>query len=391
MNLEERLEALSHILIKYSPFFSQWDEDVIQGQRFKHHWYDKLSSLSKDELIRFDALREFDLLKDDEWLSLVKEMEILTTFPKIIKSQTPPNEIIGKKKKAHELTGLYNLLHPLKIHSIVDFGGGVGNLAFFLNNQLEMQVDVLEQNKDLIDKGKQKFTKSDITFHHVCVGSESQLEIIRNKDACIGLHTCGSFANHMLNKSSRMNVNKIINFGCCYSKLQPGDYNLSSVSNKNVVLNDRALSCATLSPSQVPKEFYYFREQIINYKLTFYKWIFEQTQKVEFFSMSNSRRTLFTKSFSEFCFNSIDKYLPNLEKPSPQSLEEYYLTNESKSFQQYLSIYYALSRYFSLAIESYLICDRALLLKEQGYKVEIKEVFDKEVSPRNLAIIADKK
>jgi len=38
-------------------------------------------------------------------------------------------------------------------------------------------------------------------------------------------------------------------------------------------------------------------------------------------------------------------------------------------------------------LETYLILDRALWLEESGVECEVAQIFDEQISPRNLAII----
>jgi hypothetical protein len=40
-------------------------------------------------------------------------------------------------------------------------------------------------------------------------------------------------------------------------------------------------------------------------------------------------------------------------------------------------------------MELYLLLDRAIFLEEKGYKVEVQEFFDEELSPRNIGITAE--
>jgi hypothetical protein len=40
-------------------------------------------------------------------------------------------------------------------------------------------------------------------------------------------------------------------------------------------------------------------------------------------------------------------------------------------------------------MELYLLVDRAIFLEEKGYKVEVQEFFDEELSPRNIGITAE--
>jgi len=387
--IEERFNKIGKLVEKYLPFFSQWDKDVLEGNPFEHEWIDKAQSMTEQELSHFDALREYKLLDCKKWIELINQMNELTGFDQLpIKENNL--ELIGNLKKQHELTQLYQLLSQDQQKTAIDFGGGVGNLAYFLNRNLNMKVSVLEQDQKLIDKGHIKFKdfQDDINFIQAKVQNKKLRLNHFNANLAIGLHTCGDFACNMLRNCRENNIDTIINFGCCYSKIQHDDYNISKQSNKNIKLNQRALSVATLSFNSVPLEFFEFRKKIRNYKFSFYHWLFHKHDMIEFCSMSNARRSLYKLSFEEFTINTYDRYFPNLSKPEQQELVDFYYSDANSKFNHYLEAYYAIARYFGKLVETYLICDRAIYLKENGYKVEIKEVFDEKISPRNKAIIA---
>ena len=45
-----------------------------------HKWISYLMKLSRKELVRFDAEREYKLLDDPEWVQLIEELKVLSTF-----------------------------------------------------------------------------------------------------------------------------------------------------------------------------------------------------------------------------------------------------------------------------------------------------------------------
>lgn len=390
MQLEQRIIRISEILEQYLPLIDQWDLNVIKGEAFEHPWLDKLQNLSKEDLAKFDAGREHQILQDAQWLALMKEIKTLTRFDSI-PSIDHGLDAIGKQKKQHELNHLYTLLDEDKESSITDFGGGVGNLAYFLEKELQMEVQILEQDEKLIESGKKKLSKlgSKVQFHQCLIDKDNtDIPELSNSKMAIGLHTCGHFANNMFRSCINAQVSKIVNFGCCYSKIKDHDYNLSSLSNKKLIFNQRALSSATLGFGPIPYEFYEYRMRIMDYKYSFYHWLYKKHDHLEFCSMSNARRSLYKLSFPEFMNINFDKFFPDLPKPGKDELEMFYHSKENRNLNHYLSCYYAISRYIGQLLEVYLLCDRALFLKENNYSTEILEVFDSKISPRNKAIIA---
>lgn len=389
--MESRLIEISKILTEYQALFSSWDMDAIKGSRSEHPWIKQINRLTNEELLDFDANRNYKLLKDPDWIDFCQNLKRLTAFESV-SMQKHNLETLGNIKKKHEFNQLYTLLKPSAHKTAFDFGGGVGNLANFLESKLSIQVNVLERDDKLIEAGKLKMSKqtppSRVKFFKTDINSNSDIPYLHNSEFAIGLHTCGSFATDMFKVCIKNKVQSIINFGCCYSKIENEDYNLSSIANKNLTLNSRALSCATLGFSKVDPQIYQYRIRIMDYKYSLYNWVYQKSGDFEFKSMSNSRRSLYKLSFPEFATASLKKYFCDLNLPTDEQLDTFYHSKENQALLKYFKSYYAISRYFGELIETYLLLDRALYLQESGYKTKIVEVFDSSISPRNKAIIA---
>jgi hypothetical protein len=394
MKLETRLNKAAELLKEFLPLIDQWDKNVIEDfeGRFEHPWISRVMSFTDDEMTRFDAKREASLLNDENWARTSKLINEICTFPSI--DIIDSNIItLGKKKKQHELNSLYSLLVSKKDKGTkaVDFGGGVGNLAYFLEKEIGMDPLVLERNEELIVSGKAKLSKLESKVHFVTcdVCASNEITELKGKEFAIGLHTCGNFANHMLKHCAQGKVEQIVNFGCCYSKIEENEYHISSYADRSLEFNQRALLAATLSFGHVKTEFYEFRLRILKYKYSFYHWMTKKHGIMEFCAMSNSRRSLYDLSFYEFILKTLEKFYPDLEKPTEEEMVEFYESAENVDLNKYFQSYFSLSRYFGQVLETYILCDRALYLQERGYQVEVKEVFEHEISPRNKAIIAD--
>ncbi len=391
VNLQNKLKKTAHILNKYLPLISQSDLAVISGSEINHKWITGLMKLDRDDLVRFDAQREHTLLNDPEWLELVDDIEDLSRFRKV-----EVNEIelktFGNVKKQHELKQLYFFMSEDSGKSVADFGGGVGNLAYFLEGELEMKVTVLEKDLALIDKGKKKLSKmnSQVLFNHCHVCSNSSTANLENIEVAVGLHTCGNFATDMFRTCMENKIQKIINLGCCYSKIKDDDYNLSVHSDKSISFNERALSSAIQSFNKVPVEFYKYRERIMKFKLSFHHWLFSEHSHLAFCSMSNARKSLYENSFGDYVQICLSKFFTEIMVPDKKNVELFYQSERNTYLNEYFSAFYALRRYLGKLVEIYILCDRALFLEENGYSVDIVEVFNPAISPRCNAIVATK-
>lgn len=391
MRLENRFNAIQNLLPKLIPFLNAQDADAIKGNAFQHKWIQDAIELSEENKVRFDAKREFDLIQDAAWTETINTIKQLSSFPQSSKA-TYQLKVIGKQKKQHEFQRLYNLLATDKNKKTVDFGGGVGNLAYFLEQNLKMDVNVLEQNQELIKKGLLRSKRNNFNANFTPVRIEKlpvEIDSIKESQLAIGLHTCGNFTTNMLRNCVHNHAPKIINFGCCYSKIENNDYNLCQLSNKNLHFNGRALSAATLGFSQIDKDRYYYRLKIMRFKFTFYHFLYQKYGVLTFFSMSNARRSLYNLSFTEFAYQCLKKFYPSIQLPESEELEAFYQSTTNQKLLEYFRAYYAIQRYFGELLEVYLLCDRALYLQDQGYDSQILSVFDPQISPRNKAIIAN--
>ena len=389
LELENKFKNITALVKKYLPLLSQNDTHAIRGDRFEHKWISSLMKLSREELVRFDAEREYSLLDDPEWVQLIEELKVLATF-KLSNYKDEELKAFGNVKKKHELQKLYSFLDEDKGKSVVDFGGGVGNLASFLAEHLFMDVTVLEKNQDLVEKGKARLLKRNcnVTFKNFHVCNNGDIPNLLNSDLAIGLHTCGNFATDMFRVCLENKTKKIINFGCCYSKIKSHDYNLSSLSDKSVIFNSRALLSATQAFHKIPTDFYDYRENIVKYKFSFLHWLYSENGHSDFFSMSNSRKSLYENTFSDYLEICLNKYFPEIPLPEKKETSLFYESFENIELLKYISASYAIRRYLGQLIELYILCDRALYLNERGYSVDIIEVFDPIISPRCRAVVA---
>jgi len=392
MQLEHRFLEIQDLLKELLPFISAWDIDVIKGNRIDHPWIESIYHFSPEQKFQFDGARESSILQDRQWLKVIKMIKDLVHFKKLSSHDHHLN-IMGKKKKQHEFNQLYSLLENDKGKSVVDFGGGVGNLAYFLESNLDMQVNVLEKDETLITTGikrlsrfdsKISFTQKNITSH------PNEFNLLKDSQLAIGLHTCGNFAHDMFKICIKNNSPYIINFGCCYSKIQDDNYHLSKLSDKTLLFNSRALCAATLGFSPVSREIYDYRNKILTFKFSFYHWLEKNATLSRFFSMSNSRRNLYKNDFAGFMRINLKKLFPQLKVPNDQDLTDFLDSEENQNLNDYFMAYYAIARYVGELLEAYLLCDRALFLAEQNYECDILEVFDSKISPRNKAIVAKK-
>ena len=103
---------------------------------------------------------------------------------------------------------------------------------------------------------------------------------------------------------------------------------------------------------------------------------------LDFQTLGNAKPHDYQGRFSKYAH----KYLPVTQKYS-----EDILNNKFKEYQEEVRLIQALGSIRSMLsrlVELYIILDRALFLQEREKRVEVLELFETTISPRNLAIIS---
>ncbi|KAK0175179.1 hypothetical protein PV327_008952 [Microctonus hyperodae] len=211
-------------------------------------WLKALRKLNYNELNNF-VLGKFT---KPEWppslLSFIRQCKKLNTLsqaPKISNlkpSSLPSNLRHGlTSKKQHEVSHLVNFIHEKckaeKIHTIVDFGSGLGYICQALNHLFGYRVVGLESNREIYNNACTRQlelfpdSSNDVTYLHCQVNFENFEENIQllkhhisnpdEKICMIGLHSCGDLAVASAFAFRSIQQSKLlIMMSCCYHKLE---------------------------------------------------------------------------------------------------------------------------------------------------------------------------
>ena len=389
-------DKLIDILEKYICLTDQMDKSLVIDfeKRTRHPWLDEIFYLTDDQLIKFDGLRDYTYISALDWKDLIEFRNTLR-LELLSRSISPEiEELSGSKKKRHELSQIIHFIQN-KVDNdsiILDIGGGKGHLSFSLNTHLNCECCVLDRDDKLLAYGRERALKEKkkINFFKHEIGVDTQGKYSQF-DLMIGLHSCGDFAKYSLDFAIEAEVPQILHFGCCYSKMKNKLFHLNEKAAGHIELNQRSLSAATLSFNAVDPMFFEFRNQIIDFKFTFYHYLAKKFGDFEFIPMSNSRKSLYKLVIDQFFEITFDKYLPQLKCPSPKEVIGFFESKANKELLNYLKRYYALQRYIGEFIEIYILMDRAMYLQDQGYKVSIQRIFNPELSPRSIGVFASLK
>ena len=122
------------------------------------------------------------------------------------------------------------------------------------------------------------------------------------------------------------------------------------------------------------------RESVKRYRYTLH-FIMRDQLGLSFRTLGNGLKSDYQGTFESYC----RKFVPETQRFSASELEKLYLTyrKEYERFLRFGIIRSSLSR----PLEVYLSLDRCIYLMKNGFKIEIQEVFNRSLSPRNISIV----
>lgn len=408
MNFKAHFSKISEFLAEYKMIW--WEETLNfyphSLEAFPNEWMESLKHLSQAELWDLDSNGETSKLTNSSLIKFIEDIKALSILDKTTESDTNtlPEWAYRKvsEKKRHEITQITSCIHDLSkemdLVNTIDIGGGVGHLSRILSHYYGMNTTSIDMNQDFQEKGKARLSKfptppnaGEMKFVNLEFGrSKSALKpIFKNDSFSIGLHTCGPLAVKHIDAVTDFKTKGLLNFGCCYAKMNPDqDVNISDYAKANgLPHSNHSLTLATRGYTKMTFEEYQLKERVKKMRYTLHLLYYKKLGIREFMSAGEIRPKDYWKPFPEYALERLE----NNKIEHDFSTEELQTFFDNKEIQEEVwTLYLAnLIRWqLGRVIEHYILTDRALKLEEKGYQVTLKEFFNPKISPRNIGILA---
>jgi Methyltransferase domain len=396
---------------------------------FPSRWIDELEVLSDEELFHFDC-KNFHLLPP-HFTNSVNDPQSLIGFVIHLKAlaQTLPQfepyatELTAsmpledwafkgvKEKKRHEIHNLLAYFTALKNSGqfapdfLIDLGGGVGHLGRILALYGQLPTLILEMNEDFIEKGERRLKKyrrpkghAPIFFQKECLASDTNLSPYAkffsrdnfSNAFFLGLHTCGPLANTLIKQCLHHQSLGLMNFGCCYHKLNPHtDFPLSEYYQKEFPSFRYTLETFTLATrahGPISKDQYLTKKQVKYFRYALHFFLHHQLGVTDQYIVGENAVKDYWGNFSDYAHKKLIEL--NLPSPGLEVLESFYQKELEKPLIHRLYLANLIRWQLGRGLEIFLLLDRLMLLSESGYETQLISLFEEEQSPRNLAIIS---
>lgn len=414
----QELKALNDFLL---PTANIWRNEVLNTypqsrESFKESWLETVSKLTSEEKWHLDCGRHIDKLPEGDLKDTFLEMDRLAevpAWPEPAEVKYPSwalHSVSGKKQ--HEISRIVPLIPLLGLNSsaghdsneeanhFVDIGGGKGHLTRILCLYHGHNGISLDTNEKFQNLGRERLAKyphpegaGKMTFFNHTFGATKEEAILKEEEvfskakASLGLHTCGPLALHHL-KQARPSKG-LLNFGCCYQKLEPQtETGLSEFSKEYPLpINKFSLTLASRGATDISHDVYQLKEKVKLMRSALHFFLQENFDHKEFVTVGSALPKDYRKDFAHYAKIKCEQLGISLNSSQESGLNDFFHREDIQ--EKIHHVYHAnIVRWrWSRVIEKYLIFDRALSLVEKGHAAEVYQFFDATLSPRNLGIM----
>jgi hypothetical protein len=371
-------------------------------------WLEELASIKdKASMISLERKEVQGLLHHPELLAFYARIEELCrldqapALPEI--PATNATWLYMVPKKIYEIRRLGPLIDLVyrkeNIGKIVDIGGGIGLLAQTMNNVYHHKVVSVDLDPAMQETGRNRHEKNakgphKVDYHNIKVSADELrfINLLDDSTLTLGLHTCGNLANDQMKASARAKSRALINMGCCYHKLVPETQNISSfiqAQEDKFVMSQFALTLASRAHRKMDEKDYDLKEKVKLYRYTIHFLLHDEYGMKKIATLGNSPPRLYDETFGVYALDNLKRIGIGI-RHSEEELNAYFNDPARQDLIAKMLVAGLIRNAFGRLLELYIQLDRAIYLEEQGYKSQLLEIFEEPVSPRNIAIVANR-
>lgn len=390
MNYEKRFCEIrnflrEHVYLHELEMLNRFELEIVSPY---FEWIKEINTLSNKQLIVYECHQDTTNIQNVDLIQFTSKINELQSIPKKNIEEFSLTDIYKRKlnrKKVHELQTLKTFSDTyIKTESFTDIGSGAGHLSQVLlcgnsktsecidSNSSFQKIGIDKINKWIPElKDRIKFTHKEVDFKNNEFDKHSTI---------LGLHSCGPLSTYLIKSKPEY----LLNFGCCYHKLID-EYNISKLAQVEPLrFTNHSLTLAAKSHGEYTTEEFEKKFKVKRFRYMAH-FLCKETLNIPFKSLGNAKKTDYENSFSDY----VRKYLPEAKHLSHKILNEFY--NDNLKRIDMIIRAGSLRSQLGRLIELYLLLDRVLFLRENNIDANLFELFDKNISPRNIAIFSSGK
>ncbi|BED87808.1 MULTISPECIES: methyltransferase [unclassified Pseudoalteromonas] len=388
MNLAEQFAALDAVLMNTREYWqcTAFDFDELPWPELQA----VLHNLSDEDVARLDNDQQQLYQFFSPFIKGVEQLAGLCDLPKNQhhRSEYPfwiSNGIKGRKFE--QLQDFVSAL-PYTTQPVLEWCAGKGHLGRMLAFNGAQSVRSVELQAHLCEQGQHSAQQQGLAmqFSQANVLEDDISHFFNTDTHAVALHACGALHQTFMQQASKAGVKRISFSPCCYHLFTDNNYQAMSepalTSKLNLTHRDLklALQETVTAPSRVAK----IRKTEVEWRLGFDALRKSITNEQFYVSVPSVNKAVFSDSFAQFCAWASDKKSINI--PKNTDYDKFLLIGKArKKVTERIEL---VRHVFRRAIEVWLVLDRALYLQQQGYTVSVTTFCEKQLTPRNILILA---
>ncbi|WP_227803881.1 methyltransferase [Marinomonas profundi] len=333
----------------------------------------------------------FRLCPELQTLSSDQTYEKLTLATKRILTNDLPHYVSAgiKGRKWSQIQAF--IAHTPHASNYVEWCAGKGHLGKLLAFEDNRSVLSLEWQKTLCEAGEQEAKRLTLaqTFIHADVLKGEGHSALANAHCAVALHACGDLHRELIEQAVAAHTAILCFSPCCYHLTKDSRYRpLSQTAQQSALtLRQADLKLAVKEVATAGAREQRLKQLELTYRLGFDAWQRTARQQDDYLPVPSVQKALLNQGFVAFCHWAAEqKSLTDLIAKTP--FEDFERIGQTR-YQQVQKLE-AISQLFRPALEHWLVLDRAMYLEEHGYQVEIGKFCDKNLTPRNWMIRAER-
>ncbi len=352
-------------------------------ENIPEQWISNLVAFSDKELYLLESFSFQNVSFLGDFYLNCKKYGLWKNFNKNSHSLDKKQKWKLRNKKIHEIERILSYLKIQKVKDglIWDIGGGVGHFANILSSELNRHVNSVDINQNFQKIGKKKYIDNKLLdFIHKDFNTlESK---VHKSDSLFGLHACGNLTSNIIKFCVKEKLQNYFGFGCCYYKGE--DYR--PLTKYGLAFSSSALTLACRPHYYISKKNFYHRLSVKRYRYTFFLFLKKYAPSYSKVGLGNANPQSYWKDFSSYSKDQLKTLGLNSFTDFP--FQTFYHSVEVNQKVQEMIVLGVLRGLLGRPIELVVNLDRSLFLEENYYKVQMLELFNGELSPRNILIYA---
>lgn len=356
-----------------------------------HAWLVGLSDAERQRLLDDDSLRAEALqpyIPQAAELQQLCKLDQVTVQPR----EAPPNRFSNHipGRKWSQIRAFDQALIKSE-HPFVEWCAGKGHLGRLLAFQHQQPVLSLELQPQLCEQGQQLANKDELPCRHqqIDVMSDAAVELLQPKQHAVALHACGKLHMQLLQAGSQRGVEQFSLSPCCYHLIDQDQYRALSqaATNSRLRLSRYDLKLAAQETVTAGARERRLGQRELSWRLGF-DLLQRQLRGIDgYLNCPTVPQAVLSGSFAAYC-----RWMAERKQLSLGNDIDY--SDFERRGQQRIILIEQIEMVrllFRRPLELWLALDRALFLQQQGYQVQLQQFCDRQQTPRNLLIQAQKR